>query len=356
MAALATGHAGRGHYVHVLAVLGRTVEPDAFPLLVELRDAGVPTSSLRIGTRAYGAERTALLRSCAHLRPDLVHTHGYRCDVVDGAAARQAGFPIITTAHGFTAGTLRGRAYEALQRRAHRYFDAVVAVSAPIRERLARAGVPAQRLHLVPNAWPGERPLLARAEARRILGIADERPLIGWVGRLTPEKGADVLLRALHRVRDDAWTAAVIGDGRDAAGLELLARDLDLAGRVRWHGALDDAAMLFRAFDVFVLSSRTEGTPMVLFEAMAAGVPVVATAVGGVPDVVTTDHAVIVPPDSPTDLAMGIRTALAADPATATRVHAARRRLEHYGIGAWLDRYERIYRSITPASGPGEPI
>src|SRR5713101_3623616 len=95
----------------------------------------------------------AMLELGRRLRPAVVHTHGYRPDVVDAGAARRLGIPTVTTVHGFTGGGWKNRFYERVQRRSHRRFDAVVAVSRPLVEQLLRDGVPPRRLHLVQNAW-----------------------------------------------------------------------------------------------------------------------------------------------------------------------------------------------------------
>jgi glycosyltransferase involved in cell wall biosynthesis len=109
-----------------------------------------------------------------------------------------------------------------------------------------------------------------------------------------------------------------------------------------------EAAALFPAFDMFVLSSRTEGTPMALFEAMAAGVPVVATAVGGVPQVVSPAEALLVPPDDPANLAAGIREVLSNPDAAHARACAARRRLEReFAVQPWLARYDMLYDTLA---------
>jgi glycosyltransferase involved in cell wall biosynthesis len=126
---------------------------------------------------------------------------------------------------------------------------------------------------------------------------------------------------------------AVIGEGPERPDLEQRVRDAGLADRVRFHGEVLDAAACFRAFDLFVSSSRTEGTPIVLFEAIAAGVPVVATSVGGVPDVLGPDQALLVPPEDPSALAAAIREALAEPGAASVRAENAMRRLgEHYAL------------------------
>ena len=156
-----------------------------------------------------------------------------------------------------------------------------------------------------------------------------------------------MFLESLARLRDLAWTACVLGEGPARPALEARAAGLGIGDRVHWHGRLTGAGRLYRAFDIFVLSSRTEGTPIALFEAMAAGVPVVATSVGGVPDVVSAAEAALVPPGDPQALADEIR-AIYRDPvAAAARARAARARLERdFDFGQWLQRYEEIYRVV----------
>jgi glycosyltransferase involved in cell wall biosynthesis len=130
--------------------------------------------------------------------------------------------------------------------------------------------------------------------------------------------------------------------------LDAQAGALGLNGRIRWHGVVPDSARVLGAFDVCVLSSRTEGTPMVLFEAMAAGVPVVATAVGGVPDVVSSREAVLVPSDDPVVLADRIRDLYDNAGPARERARAARARLERdFAVAPWLARYEAIYREVA---------
>jgi len=130
---------------------------------------------------------------------------------------------------------------------------------------------------------------------------------------------------------------------------------LGLTDRLYWLGLVPDAGLLASAFDVFVLSSRTAGTPIALLEAMAARLPIVATAVGGVPDVVSKDEAWLVPSEDPAALAAALDAALAADPARA-RAHgeAARRRVERdFHPDAWLGAHEALYASVRRAGRRG---
>lgn len=348
---LAQGQARTGDEVHVAAVLEH---PHAnHPLLELLTAGGVSTHPIVVPARAYRRERAAMRQLSCRLRPGVVHTHGFRPDIVDGGIARRLGIPTVTTVHGFTGGGWKIRLYERLQRRAYRSFDAVVAVSRPLVERLIQDGVPAPRVHFVQNAWQETTAPLDRSAARRALGLSSDGFRVGWVGRLRSEKGPDVLLDALVHLRDLPIEVSVLGSGQERRSLCARARHLGVEGRVRWHGVVPDAARAFAAFDVFALSSRTEGTPMVVFEAMAAGVPIVATRVGGVPDVVSAVEAALVAPDDAVALAAEIR-AVYRDPAAArARAQRARARLlRDFTAPAWLDRYAAIYRLIgRPGSG-----
>jgi glycosyltransferase involved in cell wall biosynthesis len=349
--ALAAGHRRRGHRV-ALAAVAMTAGRDEPPLLVALRACDVEVHAIETPGRRYRRERAAIADLCRAFRPDVVHTHGYRPDVVDAAGARRAGAPVVTTVHGFTGGGWKNRLYESLQVRAFRRFDAVVAVSRPLAERLARAGVAHDRLHLVPNAWAGSSEFVARADARDALGVPADALVLGWVGRLTREKGADVLLHALPLLARPPVTAVIVGDGPELAALRAEAARLGVADRIVWPGSVPNAGRLMRAFDVFVLSSRTEGTPIVLFEAIAAGVPVVATEVGGVPDVIGEGEAALVPAQNPGALAAAVASTLGDYTRSARWAAAAERRLAaEFGLEPWLDRYELVYRQALAMAG-----
>jgi glycosyltransferase involved in cell wall biosynthesis len=313
--------------------------------------AGVEVHLIHAGGRAYLQERRLTMKLIRDWRADVVHTHGYRADVVTGMAAARAGVPTVSTVHGFTGGDIKNRFYELLQLRAFRRMDAVIAVSSPLRQKLIQAGVAAPRVHRIRNAWAPPSPSLSRHEARAVLGLPDSDTIIGWVGRLSPEKGADLFLQALAR---GPWLASVIGDGRAGGELRRTAEVLGLADRVRWHGLVPSAGRLVSAFDLLVLSSRTEGTPIVLFEAMEAGVPIVASAVGGVPDVLGPDEALLVPPGDPDRLAEAMRAVFGDLAGAAARASRARARLAtDFAAGPWLDQYESLYHSLLPDSRRG---
>lgn len=351
--ALAIGHRQRGHDAQVAAL----VEPGrGNPAFIEpLEAAGVPVHALEVSLHSVRGERAFVRALCRRQQPDVVHTHGYRPDIVDAGVARGLGITSVSTEHGFSKMGGRTAVYEWLQMRLFKRFDGVVAVSARIAESLEQAGTARERIHLIPNAWADNVAFADRAAAREALGLPGEATVIGFVGRMIEAKGGDVFLRALARLRRDAsdalpFESILIGDGPERAAWTALAAELELEPAPRFHGALTHAAPLFRAFDLLVLSSRTEGTPITVFEAMAAGVPVAASAVGGVPHVLGDDAGYLVPPDDPSALAAALASALRDPPEAAARAARAMQRLaERFALGPWLDAYERFYRSAIDA-------
>ncbi len=335
---LALGQQARGHHVEVAAVLD--AEVDGHPFFPPLERAGVPVHRLIVPPRAYARERKAIASLVRTLAPDVVHSHGYRTDVVDGAVIRRLGVATVATAHGFTTGSWRNRLYEYLQRRALRRFDGVIAVSQQLCDALSRAGVSAARLHLVPNAWSQIVEPLDRAAARAALGLPAGGFVVGWVGRISREKGLDVLVDALPALGDLQLTVCAIGAGSERPAVEARARELAVGERMHWAGLVAEAARYFRAFDVFVLSSRTEGVPIALLEAIAADAPVVATRVGGVPTVVDETQALLVDPEQPAALAGAIRPVTTTAPLR-LRVRAPRGRACRAGSARCLARTPR---------------
>jgi glycosyltransferase involved in cell wall biosynthesis len=344
---LAAGLQAHGEEHHVAAVLDRPVE---HPMFAPLRAAGVTVHPLLIPARAYRVERTAIESLCRQIDPYVVHTHGYRADVVDAPVARRLGIRTVSTVHGFTGGGWRNRAYELLQRIALRQFDLVVAVARPLAVHLARVGVPATRIRIVPNAWCPDQVPLNGQHARATLGVPRDRFHLGWVGRLSWENGADILLEAVARLKDLPMAVSVLGGGAERRTLEALARRLGIGSLVTWWGTVPAASRFFPGFDAFVISSRTEGTPIVLFEAMRSGVPVVAAAVGGVPDVVSDNEAMLVPPRDPAALANALRGLYHAPHLAALRAARARGRLSEHDEAPWLQHYHALYHSLWQPS------
>jgi glycosyltransferase involved in cell wall biosynthesis len=349
VALLAREFTARGGTVALALSLDRPSIPAVFE---ELAGHGIELFTGHFPGRGYRGERAFYARTIATWQPQVVHTHGYRADLLAGSAASAFQAARVSTLHGFTGGGCKNRLYEWLQVRTMRKYDGVIAVAPPIRERLRRSGVRAERIHLIPNAWAASQGWCSRAEARERLGLPQDAAVIGSVGRLSREKGVDVLLEALPALVDIPWHLSIIGDGDQREALGRLATKGGITKRVSWHGMIAAAARFYPAFDCLVLSSRTEGTPIVLLEAMAAGVPIIATRVGGVPDLVREQDGWLVAPERPAELASAIRTVLGDPGAAGARVTSARDRVrQDYAPGPWVDRHEAVYRSILISSG-----
>jgi glycosyltransferase involved in cell wall biosynthesis len=354
--ALARALAAAGAEVHVV-----TRPAPGRPGRERLGDVTVHRVGLARGGPAATVAYVALAaRAVASLGPrvDVVHAHQL---LSPGSAALVAGAalgtPFVVTAHasgsiGDVASLARqgvlGRArLLALRRRA----AAFVAVSAPIREELRRAGVPAARIRSIPNGVDTERfhpsPEPERRAARRALALPPV-PVLLYAGRLAPEKGVDVLLDAwaAARRRGALGTLVLVGDGPERRALEHRARDQGILGAVRFAGPAADVTPWLAAADVFALPSRTEGLSVALLEAMAAGLPVIATDVGGTGEAAGGAAHLVAAGDA-AGLAAAIEGLLGDPPRGAALGEAARRRaVARYGIREVARWHLALYREV----------
>jgi glycosyltransferase involved in cell wall biosynthesis len=341
-AALAMGLHADGVRAHVAGLVGPSA---SHPWLEQLAASGVPVHAISAQPRDYRGEARQLAALAVHIGAGVVHSHVYRADFV-AWRAKQAAWAHVITAHGFTGGHWRNRAYEAFGRWLMARADATIAVSHPLADRLRRAGVSSRRLHTVPNVLqPPE--ALPRADARARLGLEASATAVGFIGRFGHEKGADQLLDAVRWLPPHT-TVVLIGDGPERMALEAQASALGPT-RVRFAGMVPDAARLVRAFDAICLPSRTEGTPMVLLEALAAGVPAVAFGVGGIPDVLASAPEWLAPAGDTRALADRLTRVLAhvtEARETAQRIVAAR--AATHDPAEWIAQHRRIYAAVTP--------
>jgi glycosyltransferase involved in cell wall biosynthesis len=299
-------------------------------------------------------------------RPQILHTHTAKAGTVGRVAALLAGSarpPIVVhTFHGHVLrgyfGPLRSRFFHALERRLARGSTALVAVSPQVRDDLVKLGVaPREKFTVVRLGIELQQRVGSvdgRAETRRYLGIPDGRFAVGWVGRMTAVKRGDDVLESFKLLRDrgvDA-TLCLVGDGPDRPHLERRAHELGIVRDTLFLGYQEDVAPLYAAFDALVLPSGNEGTPVSVIEALAAGRPVVATRVGGVPDVVRDDEdGFLVDPGATDELAERL-SRLAADPALRERLAASGRArvLPRYAVDRLVDDVDRLYRSLLAAA------
>ena len=341
---LSRGLRQRGHDVHVAAVLTPGTEV-AHPLLEALRDLEVPTHPILVGGRSYLNERRAVERLACSLATSVLHTHGYRADVLHGASARVVGARHVMTLHGFVSGNWRDRLYEHLQLRAARSADSVIAVSQPIVERLHASGV-RHTVQLLRNALGAAHDPYSRAMAREQLGLPADLALVGWVGRLSEEKGPDLFVRALSASASHV-NGVIVGDGPMRESVARLAAELGVDHRLYMVGSVPQASRYFSALDALAMTSRTEGTPMVMLEAMNAAVPVITTMVGGIPDVVSNNEAWCCPPGDVQALATSLAEAIQESPLRAARISRALTLVaDRFSVERWLDSHVQVYAGL----------
>lgn len=263
----------------------------------ELRRLGVPVTVVDENQNSAIRILTFLTRFFRENDVNVVHTHRYKESVLGTIAAKLAGVPhVIRTVHGLSE-PMRGwdrakiRAYEALDKAILRVFgDLVIAVSERMAETLKGSGYKPTAVTHIHNGVDLRNVKARRpaADVRRALGVDPHMILIGTAGRMWPVKGHAYLLRAAKRIleKEPGVRVLIVGSGPLKDELRALARDLQIDGECLFVGPRSDIYDLIGAMDIFVLPSLEEGIPMALLEAMALQKPVVATAVGGIPEII----------------------------------------------------------------------
>ena len=337
-------------------------------ILDEVKALGVPVTLLpSLGREANplwdAAALLALARHFAASRPEIVHTHTSKAGLLGALGARLAGVPsVVYTAQGHifaergavpsvTDRPRRRALFMALRRLAEARSDRIVALTpADLEEQVALGLAPREKYAVIPNGVdpaPFER-LSSRAEARRSLGLPADAALVITVGRLSPEKSQDILLEALAAIGDRTVQAILVGDGPTRAALEARANQPDLSGRVHFLGLRTDVPLCLAAADLYVLPSRYEAQGMVVVEAMMAGLPIIASRVGGVPGIIAHGvTGILEPPESPDRLSRSI-VSLVLDPERGNTLGQKARQyaLADLGTDAMVDRYLALYREL----------
>jgi glycosyltransferase involved in cell wall biosynthesis len=319
---------------------------------------GLPVVPIRIVPRPTPAVVRQLLGVVRATQADVVHSHGYKANILLGPLPRSRRGPMLSTLHGWVAarGVSALRLYELLDRIALRRIDQVVVVTRAMLALPAVRTLGPQKLRLIENGIPDLKTRLADLAARAagplpadLLAAVQARPTLVAIGRLSPEKGFALLIEAFAQAKASlggAHRLVIVGEGPQRGALTQQIAALGLRDDVTLAGYLDGADRLLSTAAGFVMSSFTEGMPLVLLEAMQWGVPVVATAVGAIPEML--EHAgagSLVPPrDLP-----GLRGALQRLMA-GTMAHG-----EPLGEGAsgryssqrMAEEYLRAYQAIT---------
>ena len=341
---LAIGQKARGHRV---AVISLAPPPDG-AMADEFREHGIAVE--RVAKRG-GLDPTLvprLVRALRRHRADVVHTHNPLPLIYGAPAARLAGAAAIHTKHGVNPGS---RGHRMLRRAAAQLAHAFVAVSdttaaqarvqhdaPPSRMAMIANGIRLDRYHPDPEA---------RAATRVELGLGDAW-VVGHVGRLDPYKNQALLVRAMAPLLSSRVRLVIVGDGPTRGEVEAEVARLPEPRWVVMTGRRMDVPRLMPAFDVFALSSKSEGLPLVVPEAMAAGLPIVTTAVGGLPSVVDDGATGSLVPIDATMLGAALgRLADDPDRARAMGVRARQVALERYSADRMVEAYLALYARFT---------
>ncbi|HLA78479.1 MAG TPA: GT4 family glycosyltransferase PelF [Vicinamibacteria bacterium] len=297
-----------------------------------------------------------LYRMMQSYRPHIVHTHTAKAGALGRLAAWVARVPVIIhTYHGHALtgyfGGLKAAIFLRLEALLGRVTDVLVTVSEAVRQDLVALGVaPAQHIRVIPLGLDLERlaGTLPAGSLRRQAAFPAGAPLVGIVGRLVPIKDLPTFLRAALLVRQARPEVrfSVVGDGEDRETLEALARELGLGSAVFFHGWRSDMTEVFGDLDLVVNCSRNEGTPVALIEALAAGRPVVATAVGGTPDLLGGgEHGLLVPTADPQALAAAVLATLSGGELVEARRQRGRAHvLALHSVSRLLSDVDQLYR------------
>jgi glycosyltransferase involved in cell wall biosynthesis len=330
---------------------GHPTPPYAAYLAAEKIEFQIIPDEGPLDVRLPGRAR-AVLRDWA---PDVLQSHGYKATAVAWALRRMGGTtPWIGFFHGSTTESKRAHVYHWLDRRMLGAADRVIGMSDRHLREFARYGERARVIHnavirLPARPSPDDDALLARVTSEA------SGPILGVVGRLSPEKGVDIFLEACAIVARSgvAFTALIAGDGPEEQALRQQARVLDLDDRVRFLGHISAVDRLYPHLDILVIPSRSEGLPNVLLEALAADVRVVSTSVGAVPEVLTDpDAGTLVPPTDVEALAAALSRAIT-DPTTPREVAARAETAERFSLRRRADAHAALYAELRghPAGG-----
>jgi glycosyltransferase involved in cell wall biosynthesis len=313
------------------------------PLVEDFRKAGIEVSVFekkgKIGLGVIWKIRRYLRRE----KPEIVHTHLFGGDTWGRAAAILARVPIIiSTEHNTNLDEGWGK--RKIKKFLSFFTKKIVAVSQAVRDySVARDRIKAKKIVVIPNGIEIEK--FSVAEKDRF----SDPPVVSVVGRLEEQKGHKYLFEALNLIKTIPWVLWVVGDGSLKSNLELLAKDLDLRERIIFLGARRNIAEILSQIDIFVLPSLWEGLGLAVLEAAAAGKPIVASRVGGIPEIITDGKTgILVEPKNVKSLADGLEhMLLGVSEAKAMGERAREMVKEKFGVEIMVEQYEQLYKNLV---------
>ena len=334
-------------------VNSRATAPDGFVTVA--RAAGITIDVVRERFRFDLSVVSALKNLVARRAPDVITTHNVKSHFLARVCRFHRERPWVAFHHGYTSTDLKNRAYNQLDRWSLARADRIVAVCRAFALQLRGRGIPAERIVVHHNSISPQAPAHTKdvREVRERFAIGNGCYFVLTVGRLSREKGHLDLVMAFAKLRATCprlpTKLVVVGEGPERAAIEATVRAHGLQDDVHLAGYIRDVRPFYAAADVFVLPSHSEGSPYVLLEAMSAGVPVVATAVGGIPEILTHEKTgFIVAPRDAVSLASAIRCVLQdADLARHVAANASALILRRYSLEPYVRALLHFYRSLT---------
>jgi glycosyltransferase involved in cell wall biosynthesis len=335
------------------------------PIEAEAYQRGLSMRKFRMrpGPNIFGALK--ILNFARGQGFNILHSHGYKSNILFGLLPRSLRkIPMVSTLHGYThvVGFSRMRLYEWLDAHSLRFIDAVVLVDQSMRGHPRLKKHNSSNFHVINNGIPLQPAVISDKPSdlaippydhvqKKIIDFCSQGFTIGAIGRLSDEKGFNFLVKSLHILREKGndVRVIVIGEGGQRTQLEDLAASLKLNDYVLFPGYIPDAKALISHFDIFALPSLTEGLPICLLEAMDAKIPIIASAVGGIPAALSRGKAgLLVKPGNPPSLADGI-IKLMTDSKLARQVcaNAYHRRKNFYSSRLMAEQYLNAYQEIS---------
>lgn len=346
---------------YVSTLVCGTIEPDEGDMMYYAEQHGITPIIIPELGRSLNPLRDFITiwkvyRLIRALRPDVVHTHTAKAGFVGRVAAWLAGVPVIV--HTFHGHVFRGYfnapmtlIFIWLERLTARLSDTIITLTEGLRRELAEEYHIARKSHITVLPLGLDLEVFRRAPRkqgafRAQWNIPPDAPLVGIVGRLVPIKNHALFLRAAALLRQQMPNAhfAIVGDGETRPQTEALVDQLGLRASVTFTGWQRDLPAIYSDLDALAISSLNEGTPVSVIEALAAGCPVVATAVGGLPDLLEGGRlGTLVTPDDASALAEALRAALSSPP---DMEQAQRTMLDRYGIDRLIKDLDGLYRGL----------
>ena len=325
---LAQAQRDSGHDVQLVTFKGK-------PFNDELRQLGWEPTTFRVRFKIDPLAILQMARYFKRAKIDVVHTHLSTSSVNGCMAARLAGIPCVATVHGMS-GKL-----------SFIFADHMISVSEGVKQHLISQGIKAERITAVYNGVEVPSDLISRQDARVKFGIAPDALVFGTVSRLTPMKGIDFSLNAFVEIVKALPKAiyVLVGDGDHAEQYKEMVRELKIDDKVKFLGYQSNVFEPLTAMDIFLFPSLKEAMGISVVEALAVGLPVVSTNVGGLPEVVSANVGSLVPPEdanamaqAAVELAKGDRDQLSRD--AKDRVHGM------FSVSSMLEKTNRVYADL----------